>query len=102
MKAKYQEPIFYFNGDLSSIVEAELISKDGIYVSANLPNLKVFQLEFSFPNTSAIIKAQAVPEPEGRLLFLRFSKIDKKSKILIENYVNKFSVSKVKRKEVDL
>lgn len=102
MKAKYQEPIFYFNGDLSSIVEADFISKDGIYVSAMLPNLKIFQLEFSFPNTPTVIKAHAIPEQKDQFLFLRFSKIDKKSKLLIENYVNKFSTSKIKRKELVL
>ena len=96
MEAKYKEPIFYHNGDFSSFLDATKISKEGITLSPfnNLPDLKTLDIEFSFPKSDIVIKANTNVISSGRKLFLEFNKLDKKSKQFIQNYINSIKRSK--------
>lgn len=97
MEANYKEPIFYHNGDFSSFLDATKISAEGITLSPfnNIPDLKAFELEFSFPSSDVIVKAKAkLDQSNKKKVFLKFSKISAKDKKLIASFVN--SKSKVR------
>ncbi len=94
MKVVFTEPIFYFDGDSSSFIEADHISTDGIYVSADLQNktrLNKLRIEFSFPKSDYIVKATTTLESSGLNLFLKFETIDKKSISQIQNFISQNS-----------
>lgn len=87
---KYNEPIFYFNGDDSSFFNASELSLEGITLSnsnnipANLPNTLL--IKFSIPKSDLIITANVSLVKVKNYFFLQFNSLDNKSKDLISNY----------------
>jgi len=90
MEVRFNEQIFYHNGDNSSFLNAIKLSTEGLVLSRfdNVEGFKDLEIEFSFPNSEIIIKNKASVQTSNKYPFLKFNKLNKKDRKIISDFIN--------------